>query len=306
VARLNQYETSVSPNIGASFNVPDRVAPITIKPIEVPYQEPPNYMGQAIEGLTSAASSLSQNLAQLGRIRAESANTSWFSKARSQATMEWITREQELQTSWSPAGPVDPSSPAGGAQAAAGYTVPSFYDTAQAEWGKIRDKYLAGAPSPEAKDAFTQWADEFAVGSDRSGVGVRAYGFERDQLFAQRLADLNDALLGRVNLAAAKPELIDDILADAREDIAANAFWMTPEEEEKAWAKVEKEIQHAAAKSKATFSPLEFKREIGLGPPTGTDPRRSSGWRAAARQRQTTPIRRRSGWDRSPKAHGWR
>ena len=158
MARIQRLDPEVSPNVGSSFNVPDQPGKITIYPPNVPFQAKTDYMGQAIERLGGAVSSLGTSLANLADQRQATADASWFSKARAQTAVDWMEKEAALRESY--AGPVsDP----GAGLSSPGLGGPGFTEFAGKEFETYRDGVLKNAPSETARQQYQIWADGFGA-----------------------------------------------------------------------------------------------------------------------------------------------
>lgn len=258
MARITPQTDYQRIGIGSSFSTPNAPAKITVAPTEVPYRAPGDYVGRAIGMAGSALGTLANGLQASFDEKQATADASWFSRARSQAQVDWLETEAGLRDNYG-APVANPgagfSSPAG----AGGAVPPGFADVAGGEWEKYRDGVMAGAPSEAARTQFQQWADGFGV-----GVRERAFQFEEASLFAVRADDFNTSIDNHVKLVFQDPDRYDEILAQADDDLAAAAAWMTPEQEVEARSKVESALQLARAKKLAQFDPLRFQSEVGL------------------------------------------
>lgn len=270
MARIDRYQAGgvglprgAGLAVGGSFNLPDRVRPITERPPDQPFRAQTDYAGRALEALGGAVASLGADLGNLAAERERTAASSWFSKVRAQTAIDWLEKESQLRTgaSAAPAGPAA-SSPAGGALAAAGYAQPGwvgFTDKALGEFESYRDDILKSAPSPAARAAYEEWANGFGA-----QIAERAFQFEEASLFAQRADDLNTAFDSHVKAVYQSPDLYDTVLARAYDDLEGAKAWMTPEQELESRRKIEEALQLARAKKLAQFDPLRFQEEVGL------------------------------------------
>lgn len=258
MARIAQQGDYQRINIGSSFNAPNAPAKITVAPTDVPYRAPGDYVGRAIGMAGSALGTLANGLQASFDEKQATADASWFSRARSQAQIDWLDTEAGLRNDYG--APVAAPGAGFSSPAGAGGPVPQgFADMAGGEWEKYRDQVMASAPSEAARVQFQQWADGFSV-----GVRQRASEFEEASLFAVRADDFNTSIDNHVKLVFQDPDRYDEVLAQADDDLAAAAAWMTPEQEVEARAKVEGALQLARAKKLAQFDPLRLQSEVGL------------------------------------------
>lgn len=294
MARIERYQPG-GLSVGGSFNLPDRVRPITERPPDQPFRPKTDYVGRALEALGGAVASLGTDLGQLAATRQATADASWFSKARAQTAVDWLEKESELRTgaTTAPSGPV-PSSPAGGALAAAGYAEPGwvgFTGKAIGEFETYRDGVLKSAPSPAARQAYEEWANGFGA-----QIAERAFQFEEASLFAQRADDLNTAFDAHVKAVYQSPDQYDTVLARAYDDLEGAKAWMTPEQEIEARRKIEEALQLARAKKLAQFDPLRFQEEVGLASgPISTTAAKIIGVESAGNARAKNPRSSASG-----------
>lgn len=265
MARIAPYENRESIDVGSSFNAPNRVAPTTLAPIEVPYRQVPDYRGQAMEALGGALAGLGARVGDIAEKRRITADNSWFSKARAGFVRGWMETEAGLQGTFNTSQPVGPSpaSPAGGARAAAG-TAPGFggqgyAQFAYGEYEKAVASVLEGAPSEEAKQQFQMWAETYGT-----GVAERGLAYEETQLFAQRAGDLNDAFMQHIQVVANDPEQFDVVWTRAQEDLLNARAWMTPAQMEKAAADLRQSMELARAKRIVQTDPLRWFEETGM------------------------------------------
>ncbi len=264
MARVDQYQNRQSIDIGSSFNAPDRVRPTTLAPIEVPFRPTPNYTGQAVEAFGAGLSSFSAQVGDLAQRRQVTADNSWFSKARAGFVRGWMEKEGGLQTSYgdNAVGP-SPSSPAGGARAAAGtapgYSGQGFAEFAYSQYEKDVETVLKGAPSETARQQFRQWADGYGT-----QVAERSLAWEEQQLFAQRASDLNEAFTQHLQVVAADPDQFDVVWQRAQEDLINARSWMTPAQIEKAAADLRNSLELARAKRIVQTDPLRWFEETGM------------------------------------------
>lgn len=269
MARIDQWQNRESIDIGSSPNAPNRVAPTTLAPIEVPYRQVPDYAGAAMEGLGGAiagtAGRLGAYAGDIAERRRVTADNSWFSKARAGFVRGWMEQEAGLQGAFNTAQPVgpDPSSPAGGARAAAGtapgYLSEGYAQFAYGEFEKATAAILETAPSEEAKQQFQQWADTYGT-----QVAERGLAYEEQQLFAQRAGDLNEAFTQHLQVVAADPDQFDVVWARAQEDLLNARSWMTPAQMEKAAADLRQGMELARAKRIVQTDPLRWFEETGM------------------------------------------
>lgn len=294
MARIERYQPG-GLSVGGSFNLPDRVRPITERPPDQPFRPKTDYVGRALEALGGAVASLGADLGQLAATRQATADASWFSKARAQTAVDWLEKESELRTgaTTAPSGPA-PASPAGGALAAAGYAEPGwvgFTGRAIGEFETYRDGVLKSAPSPAARQAYEEWANGFGA-----QIAERAFQFEEASLFAQRADDLNTAFDAHVKAVYQSPDQYDTVLARAYDDLEGAKAWMTPEQEIEARRKIEESLQLARAKKLAQFDPLRFQEEVGLASgPISTTAAKIIGVESAGNARAKNPRSSASG-----------
>ena len=256
MAVIRKYESQPGLNVGGSFNLPDRIGRVTVRPPDQPVRVVPDFMGPALERFGASVATLGADLGQLAATRAATADAAWFSKARAETAVNWLNKEAGLRDSAS----LPPVNPGAGLSAPSIYAgAENFTARASKEFEAYRDEVLKGAPSPGARQLYENWAIGFGA-----QITERAFEFERESLFAQRLDDLNTAFNAHVQSVWQSPETYDVVMARAMDDLAGAASWMTPEQEVKARATIEESLQLARAKKLATFDPLKFQEEVGI------------------------------------------
>jgi len=246
VARIQSWENRQSIDIGGSFNAPDGVRPTTLAPIEVPFRETPNYAGDAMAGFGNAMSGLAANLGALAQEREATVGGAWASRARAELTQGWLATEADLRTGFGYAGGPSPSSPAGGARAAAGtapgYAGEGYTQAAMAQFDAMVEERMKAAPNDRARQAVREWADLYST-----QVFASSIEFEEQQLFAQRADDLEGASVANLQLIAANPGQSDTIWRRMEEDLSNAAQWMTPEQ----LTRTRSDLRHKAEIAKA-------------------------------------------------------
>lgn len=199
------------------------------------FTAPARALAQAGEGMAD----LGGNLMQIESKVRETQDNTWFSKARAQTAIDISAQERELQK-----------------QATGG--APDFTPRVQGVYGEYRAGKEAEAPSPRAKQMYSQWADSYGV-----DVTGRAAKFQAESELAKRTTDFSDTINAHAQAVFADPTQYDTVKKRMDDDFAGAKQWMTPEQEQVAKASAEKTLQLARAKSLVEYKPEQFMAETG-------------------------------------------
>lgn len=172
-------------------------------------------------------------------------NNTWFSKARADASVFWQQRENELRQE-------------------AGVDNPDYLPKLNAEYQEYVKRVEASAPTPEAAQSWQQWSPTFG-----GQLGTRAVEAANSGVLAKREADFNSALAAHAQVIAADPDQFDTVYARAMDDIDGATAWMTPEQEAKVRATVDKQLKLVRAGTIAKMDPVRFLEETGLSADVG-------------------------------------
>lgn len=194
---------------------------------------------RALAGMGAALADVGSDIsAQVDKFR-ETQDSSWFSKARAESAIEMVNAEREAQ-----------QSATGEAQ--------DYTPTIRGRFDTVRQRRLAEAPSPRAKQMYQTWADGYDV-----DLTERASRFQAQSTIAKRATDFSDAMNAHAQTIYSDPDQFDAVYKRAMDDFEGAKAWMTPEQEAQARAKVEHDLKLARAKTLVQFRPEQFRQETG-------------------------------------------
>ncbi|WP_271896330.1 lysozyme [Candidatus Phyllobacterium onerii] len=196
---------------------------------------------RALQGAGAAVADLGNDFSAIEAKVRETQDNTWFSKARAQTATDISAQEMDLQK-----------------QATDGAA--NFTPTVQGKFGEYRASKEAEAPSPRAKQMYSQWADTFGV-----DVTGRAAKFQAESELAKRTTDFSAAINAHAQAVYADPSQYDVVKKRMDDDFAGAKQWMTPEQEQVAKTSAEKTLQLARAKSLVEYAPDKFMQETGTG-----------------------------------------